>query len=240
VFVLWFDDWFAVGSEGRSRSRRSCPQSASAARSRRARLGRLAGGLGGALPPRAVDSQGGSLLLPCLPWAAAQHGSAAAAQGGEVAGRWFGSEGLGYISRSKKNFYDFFAMCRLSFVRRLLFSSAYRNPRRSLAGDSLAVRSCFSVSQLVAPSIPRIVRDRWRGVRGIAQGVSFRRRQRRLSRALCGTSGAEIGGSQGFSSRCRLLRDWKSLLDIMDIIYSVCLILLLSSSSISILIRSIL
>jgi hypothetical protein len=77
-------------------------------------------------------------------------------------------------------------------------------------------------------------------IEGSRRAFPFRRWQRRLSRALCGTSGAEIGGSQGFSSRCRLLRDWKSLLDIMDIIYSVCLILLLSSSSISILIRSIL
>jgi hypothetical protein len=174
--------------------------SARSARTARRRSRRRAPAAGGRFA-------GGSLLLPCLPWAAAQHGSAAAAQGGEVAGRSFGSEGLGYISRSKKNFYDFFAMCRLSFVRRLLFSSAYRNPRRSLAGSSLAVRSCFSVAQLAAPSIPRIVRGRWRGVRGIAQGVSFRRWQRRLSRALCGTSGAGIGGSQGFSSRCRLLRD---------------------------------
>jgi hypothetical protein len=139
---------------------------------RLARLGRLAGGLGGAPPGGAVDQQGVRffcLACPCCRAAWERSGS----MGSEVAGRSFGSGGLGYISRSKKNFYDFFAMCRLSCVRRLLFSSAYRNPRRSLAGDSLAVRSCFSVTQLAAPSIPRIVRDRWRGDRGIAQGVSF-------------------------------------------------------------------
>lgn len=77
-------------------------------------------------------------------------------------------------------------------------------------------------------------------IEGSRRAFPFRRWQRRLSRALCGTSGAEIGGSQGVSSRCRLLRDWKSLLDIMDIIYSICHILLLNSSSISILIRLIL
>ena len=77
-------------------------------------------------------------------------------------------------------------------------------------------------------------------IEGSRRAFPVRRWQRRLSRALCGTSGAEIGGSQGFSSRCRLLRDWKSLLDIMDVIYSICHILPLSSSSISILIRSIL
>lgn len=62
-----------------------------------------AGGFGGSLSARSArltrrrsrrraPAAGGrfagrSLLLPCLPWAAAQHGSAAAAQGSEVAGR---------------------------------------------------------------------------------------------------------------------------------------------------------
>lgn len=149
------------------------------------RLRRLALGALGSVGSQAVSAArsrrggrfaGGSLLLPCLPWAAAQHGSAAAAQGSEVAGRSFGSERVGLHFTSKNNFYDYFATCRLSCVRRLLFSSAYRNPRRSLADNSSAVRSCFSVALSAAPSIPRIVRDRWRGDRGIAQGVSFRSR----------------------------------------------------------------
>lgn len=214
----------------------------------RGRLRRLALGALGSDGSQAVSAahsrrgrsiRRGVASFALLARAAAQHGSAAAAWAARSQGVRLETEGWVTFHGAKKIFMIFFAMCRLSCVRRLLFSSAYRNPRRNLADSSSAVRSCFSVALLAAPSIPRIVRDRWRGVRGIAQGVSFRRWQRRLSRALCGTSGAEIGESQGFSSRCRLLRDWKSLLDIMDIIYSICHILPLSSSSILILIRSI-
>lgn len=165
--MLWVDCRFAVGSRGRSRSRRSCPQSASAARSRRARLGRLAGGFGGALPPRRSIRRGfASFAL--LAWAAAQHGSAAAAQAARSQGVRLEARGWVTFHGAKKIF--------MIFLRCAAF--------RASAG-------CCSVLRIGILAVTlRTVR--WR----FDPAFLLRCRQRRLSRALCGIGGAEIEGSR--------------------------------------------
>lgn len=187
----------------------------------RGRLRRLALGALGSDGSQAVSaarsrrggrSAEGVASFALLARAAAQHGSAAAAWAARSQGVSLEARGWVTFHGAKKIF--------MIFLRRAAF--------RSSAG-------CCSVLRIgiLAEALREI---RWR----FDPAFLFRSWQRRLSRALCGIGGAEIRGSQGFSSRCRLLRDWKSLLDIMDIIYSICHILLLNSSSISILIRSIL